>query len=434
MRSVLPRPPMAGLRDSPARDDVHMPRRTNAMSAHLTVRIDLDDVDVPAWRSLILDPELGLADLAEAILLAFGWTGTGTWRFGTSHTPWWGRDADAWGCRALTPARPRHVSPYGYDDEWRRHEADPDCHREWTVGEVTDRFDGQLEFEYRQLGLDGERGEPGPAWRHRIMVTGRDAASSRSSIPRAAMLGGSGTVPRVGTEGAYGELGEPSWHAALTHEFDLAFGGSSNDLAYSIGSDWNGLDAATGGASDPARRALRIDLVRLGALAPARVDPEHVATATAPIRDLLRSACAPEGIDLAASGSLGDDLRVLGLARVQKGRLRTLAATRDRLLDDPVALWTALAERLTRPGYSSAYARRPEVAEFATDLVLGDATTRDVRRFAFDEARRHPDARRLGDVDLTRARRLLAAMGLTNDHGRPIHPAARAFGLAMIRS
>jgi hypothetical protein len=424
---------MAAGREPQRRNDVHMSRRTNATRAHLTLRIDLDDVDVPAWRSLILDPELGLSDLAEAILLAFGWTGTGTWRFGTSHTPWWGREADTWGCRALTPARIRHVSPYGYDDDWRHPEAEPACHREWTVGEVTDRFDGRLEFEYRQLGLDGERGEPGPAWRHRVVVTERDAASSRSSLPRAAMLGGSGTVPRLGTEGAYGELGDPSWHVALTHEFDLAFGGSSNDLLGSSGNGWSGLDAAVGGASDAARRALRIDLIGLGALAPVQVDPQHAATATAPIRDLLRSATAPDGIELAASGSLGDDLRAVGLARVQKGRLRTLAATRDRLLDDPVALWTDLAERLTRPGYSFAYARRPEVAELAIDLVLGDATTSDVRRFAFDEARSHPDARRLGDADVTRARRLLSAMGLTDDHGRPIHPAARAFGFAMIR-
>jgi hypothetical protein len=408
-----------------------MSRRTSATRAHLTLRIDLDDVDVPAWRSLILDPELGLSDLAEAILLAFGWTGTGTWRFGTSHTPWWGRDADAWGCRAFTPARPRHASPYGYDDEWRHPESEPDCHREWTIGAVTDRFGGQLDFEYRQLGLDGEHGEPGPVWRHRIVVTERDGASSRSSVPRAAMLGGGGTVPRIGTEGAYGELGDPSWRAALGHEFDLAFGAPANDITGSTGNGWSGLDAAVRDASDAARRALRIDLVERGALLPVQVDPVHLATATAPIRDLLRSAAGPEGIDLAACGSLGDDLRVLGLARVQKGRLRTLVVTRDRLLDDPAALWSALAERLIQPGY---YTRRPEVAEAALDLVLGDAPEHDVRRFAFDEARNHADPRRLGDADVTRLRRMLSVMGLTDEDGRPIHTAARAFGLAMIRS
>lgn len=406
----------------------------NAARAHLTLRVDLDDVDVPVWRSLILDPELELSDLAEAIVLAFGWTGTGTWRFGTSHTPWWGRDADAWGCRALTPARPRRVSRYGYDEEWGHPEPEPACRREWTIGEITDRFGGQLDFEYRQLGLDGELGEPGPAWRHRIVVTERDAASSRSSIPRAAMLGGSGTVPRVGTESEYGELADPSWHEALAHEFELTFGEPSNHIPGWNGDGWTGLDLAVRGASDAARRALRIDLVALGALAPAQVDPEHVATATAPIRDLLRSATAPEGIDLAASGSLGDDVRALGLARVQKGRLRTLATTRDRLLDDPAALWSALAERLLQPGYSTYPARRPDLAEYTIDLVLGDPATRDVRRFAFDEARRHADARRLGDADLTRARRLLSTMGLTDADGRPIHPAARAFGLTMLRS
>lgn len=414
--------------------------RTSATRAHLTLRIDLDGIDDPIWRSLILDPTLGLSALAEAIMVAFGWTGTGTWRFGTSHTPWWGRDADAWGCGALTPARSRHDHRYGYDDEWLEPESEPACRREWTIGQVTDRFDGHLEFEYRQLGLDGERGErgetgeTGPIWRHRIAVTERDAASSRSSVPRAAILGGAGTVPRVGTEGAYGELGDPAWHEAMAQEFELAFGASSHGIPGSTDRRWTALDAATTGASDAARRALRIDLIELDALAPAQADPAHMATATAPIRELLRSAASPEGIDLASCGPLGDDLRVLHLARVQKGRLYTLAVVRNRLLDDPAALWAALAERLISPGYSSSYHRQPDVAELAIDLVCGDRDVRDVRRFAFDEARHRGGRGRLGDADVNRVKRMLSTMGLTDDDGRGIHPAARAFGLAMLRS
>ena len=431
-RSALNRSAEGGAPGSQRGNDVPMPWRTSATRAHLTLRIDLDSVDAPVWRSLILDPALGLSDLAEAILLAFGWTGTGTWRFGTSHTPWWGRDADAWGCRALTPTRSGHARPYGYDDEWPQPEPEPACRREWTIDEVTDRFDGHLDFEYRQLGL-GDRGEPGPSWRHRIAVTGRDGASSRSSVPRAAVLGGVGTVPRIGAEDAYGELGDPAWREAMAHEFELAFGSSSNGIPGSTGNSWTALDAAVAGASDAARRALRIDLVELGALMRAQADPVHVATATEPIRDLLRSAASPDGIDLASCGPLGDDLRELRLVRVQKGRLRTLAVTRDRLLDDPAALWAALAERLISPGYSAAYHRQPDIAELAIDLVLGDHTTRDVRRFAFDEAHRH-HRRGLGDADLNRVKRMLHTMGLTDDDGRGIHPAARAFGLAMIRS
>ena len=418
-------------------NDVPMSWRTSATRAHLTIRIDLDGVDDPTWRCLILDPALGLSALAEAILLAFGWTGTGTWRFGTSHTPWWGRETDAWACGALTPARSRHDHPYRYDDEWRESAAEPACHREWTIGQVTDRFDGHLEFEYRQLGLDGEHGETGPAWRHRIVVTGRDSASSRSSVPRAAMLGGAGTVPRVGTEAAYGELGDPAWHQAMAHEFELAFGASTNDIPGSIHHRWTALDAAITGASDAARRALRIDLIELGADLPVQADSAHMATATAPIRELLHSAASPDGIDLASCGPLGDDIRALRLARVQKGRLHTLAAVRNHLLDDPAALWAALAERLISPGYSISYYRQPDVAELAVDLARGDRDVRDVRdvrRFAFDEAHRGGGRGRPGDTDLNLVKRMLATMGLTDDGGRGIHPAARAFGLTMLRS
>ncbi len=436
-----------------------MSRRTSATREHLTLRIDLDGVDEPTWRSLILDPTLGLSALAEAILLAFGWTGTGTWRFGTSHTPWWGREADALGCGALTPARSGsersyggserpygaydrqpyqyahsgHERPYWHDD-WREPEHGPACRREWTIGEVTDRFDGHLEFEYRQLGLDGERGETGPSWRHRIAVTGRDAASSRSSVPRVALLGGSGLVPRVGTEAAYGELGDPAWHEAMANEFDLAFGASAYDFHGPSDHRWRALEAAVTGASDAARRALRIDLVELGGSPPEPADPESMATATAPIRDLLRAAAASGGVDLASCPPLGEDLRMLRLARVQKGRLLTLAYVRDRLLDDPDALWTDLAERLIGAGYSAAYHPQSDIAEFAIDLVRGDRDLPDVRRFAFDEAHRRNGRGRPDDADLNLVKRMLSTMGLTDDDGRGIHAAARAFGLAMLRS
>ncbi len=410
-----------------------MPSPTPMPRPRLTVRVDLDGVASPVWRVLSLDAELGLNGLAEAILLAFGWTGTGTWRFGTTHTPWWGRDADAWAYGALTPARyGRHPRPYHRDDDWRGPQSDGSFRGEWTVGEVADRFDGGLEFEYRQLGLNGEHGEPGPAWRHHLTITEPDGASSRSSVGSAVMMGGVGRVPRVGGEAAYGELGDPDWHVAIGHEFDRVFGESTIGAYGGTGRRGSSLDAAITGASEAAGRALRIDLIRLGTPTPVQPDREHIAAVTAPIRDLLRAAAAPDGIDFAASGSLGSDVKELRFARVQKGRLRTFAHDRDQLLDDPAALWTALAERITGTGYASARTRQPEVAELAVDLALGDRG-RDVRRFAFEEAYGR-GGRRLVDSDLDRVKRVLATMGLTDDEGRAIHPAAPAFGLAMLQS
>ncbi len=410
-----------------------MPSPTTTPRPRLTLRVDLDGVASPVWRVLSLDAELGLNGLAEAILLAFGWTGTGTWRFGTKHTPWWGRDADAWAYGALTPARyGRHPRPSHLDDDWRGPQSDGSFRGEWTVGEVADRFDGRLEFEYRQLGLNGEHGEPGPAWRHHITITEPDGASSRSSLGSAVMLGGVGRVPRTGGEAAYGELADPDWHQAIGHEFDRVFGESTASAYEGDGRRWISLDAAITGASEAAGRALRIDLARLGALTPSPPHPDHVAAATAPIRDLLRTAAAPDGIDFAESGPLGNDLKELRFARVQKGRLRTYAHDRDQLLDDPAALWSALAERMIGPGYASARTRQPEIAELAVNLALGDRG-HGVRRFAFDEAYGR-SGRRLVDSDLDRVKRVLATMGLTDDEGRAIHPAAPAFGFAMLQS
>ncbi|GAA1061811.1 hypothetical protein [Agromyces bracchium] len=439
-----------------------MPTRTGAPRARLMLRVELVSIDGdPPWRAISIDPSLGLDRLADAIMLAFGWTGAGSWRFGTMHTPWWGRDADAWGPGILTPARPiarrsdrageyRSGSDgYGYgaaghgyvDDRY----ADDPCgydrtyehDREWNVDQVVERFGGELEFEYRQVDLGSVRGRgagavrSGPTWRHRIVVeSALDAATSDTFAPSAALLGGAGTVPRIGTEAAYGELGDPSDRAALDHEFDLMFGSTSFGRPFD-GPTWAPLDTALSGSSAPARRALRMDLVGLGALEPPIVDGEQVVRALAPIRELLRSSADPDGVDVEAAGALGDDLKALRLARVQKGILRTYVTVRDTLLDDPLALWHTLAERLMHDSSSSSYRSRSDVAERAVDLVCGD---RDVRRFAFDEAHRQSwSAARTSEFGPTRLDRMLATLELVDAEGRIAHPNARAFGIAMLR-
>ncbi|GAA1058499.1 hypothetical protein GCM10017608_25860 [Agromyces luteolus] len=445
-----------------------MPSRTGAPRARLALRVELVSLGGdPPWRTISIDPAVGLDRLADAIMLAFGWTGAGSWRFGTRHTPWWGRDADAWGSGILTPARPiarraggeggSHFGsdgyrygvagsaydedpyaddPCGYDGRTRQHD------REWNVDQVVERFGGELEFEYRQVDLGGVRGSgagagaaavrSGPTWRHRIVVdSGLDAATSDTFAPSAALLGGAGTVPRLGTEAAYGELGDPSDRAALDHEFDLMFGSTSFGLPFD-GPTWAPLDAALSGSSAPARRALRMDLFGLGALEPPIVDGEQVVRALAPIRELLRSGADTDGVDIEAAGALGDDLKTLRLARVQKGILRTYVTVRDTLLDDPLALWHTLAERLMHDSSSSSYRSRSDVAERAVDLVCGD---RDVRRFAFDEAhRRSWSAARTSEFGPTRLDRMLATLELVDAEGRIAHPNARAFGIAMLRS
>ncbi|WP_430647436.1 hypothetical protein [Agromyces sp. GXS1127] len=437
-----------------------MPSRTGAPRARLTLRVELVTIDGdPPWRAISIDSTVGLDRLADAIMLAFGWTGAGSWRFGTTHTPWWGREADAWGSGILTPARPiarrsdgggygpgsdgyRYgAAGYGYDED--RYAGDPygcddrasEDDRGWNVGQVVERFGGELEFEYRQVDLGRVEGTgpvgTGPTWRHRVRLdSGLDAATSDTAAPTAALLGGEGTVPRNGTEAAYGELGDPVDRAALDHEFELMFG---SDAAHRPAGDasWRPLDAAMSGSSAPGRRALRMDLVALGVLEPPTLDAEQVVHALAPIRQLLRAAADPDGVDVDAAGPLGDDLKALRFARVQKGIMRTYVPVRDTLLGDPVALWHTLAARLMEDGRTGSHRSRADVAERAVDLVCGD---RDVRRFAFDEAHRRAwSASRSSEFGPARLDRLLRVLELVDGDGRIAHPNARAFGLAMLR-
>jgi hypothetical protein len=415
-----------------------MSRRSSAPRARLTLHIELATIDGdPPWRALTIDPSLGLASLADAILLAFGWTGTGVWRFGTTRTPWWGRDADSWGCGILTPARPPADRSHGYDEEWygddryRTAEQTHRCEREWSIDQVLERFGDGLEFEYRQLDLEPGRDNAGATWRHRIVAGDLDTASSTASAPDAMLLGGAGTIPRIGAEAAYGELGDPERRAALDHELMLHFG-SPASVGQPFGTpSWAPLDAAMTGSSAAARRALRMDLVELGALQPARLDVTQVEHAITPIRELLRSAAHADGVDADSNGPLGDDLRALRFARVQKGVLRTLVPVRNTLMDDPVALWYALAERLMNDGHAGPNRWAADVAERAVDLVCGDG---DVRRFAFDEAHRRVwHGTHASEFGPSRLDRILTTLELIDDDGRAAHPNARAFGFAMLR-
>ncbi|BDZ64122.1 IS1096 element passenger TnpR family protein [Agromyces mangrovi Wang et al. 2018] len=419
----------------PASDTLPRPR--------ITVRVELLDADEPTWREIAVDASRGLATLADAILLAFGWTGTGSWRFGTRHTPWWGREADAWGRRMLTPARPHHpeaVDDYGGYGEGCQcsscrygtaYDPDPGPARvepEWTIDHVIDRFGGTLEFEYRSR--DARLASTADARHHRITAGVRDGATTDASEPAAVLVDGAGTVPRSGSEAEFGELGDPTRRAALQHEFAVRFGPDPRHARPASAPGWEPLDQAIHGASAAARRALRMDLVELGALDPPVLDVEEVERGTAQIRAFLRAAEGPDGIDAEAAGELGDDLKAMHLVRTQRGRLLTLVAARDRFVADPVALWYEVAQQLMG---SAAYrgGAAIDVAERAVDLACGD---HPVRRFAFDQARA---SGRMGyassEFGRTRVDRMLARLGLVDADGGPDHPNARAFGFAMLR-
>ncbi|WP_353807688.1 IS1096 element passenger TnpR family protein [Agromyces sp. SYSU T00194] len=416
----------------PASDTLPRPR--------LTVRVELRAGDDPPWREIAIDASLGLATLADAILLAFGWTGTGSWRFGTMHTPWWGREADAWGQRILTPARPHHPAPVdeygGYDEGCRCARCrygdavdwDPKVQRrvepEWNLDHVLERFGGTLEFEYRPL--DARSGTSDHTWRHRITVGVRDEATTDASAPSANLIDGAGAVPRSGTEAAFGELGDPTHRISLQHEFALRFGASDQVTQSVRAPGWEPLDVATRGAGEVARRALRMDLVELGALDPPMLDIEEVERGTAQIRALLRAAGGPDGIDAETAGELGDDLKALHLVRTQRGRMLTLVAVRDRILPEPVTLWYELARQLM-----SLSGADPEIAARAVDLACGGKT---VRRFALEQARSaHRSGQYSSEFGPTRVDRMLLRLGLVDADGRPGHSNARAFGFAMLR-
>ena len=420
-----------------------MPASDTFPRPRLTVRVELLDADEPTWREIAVDASRGLATLADAILLAFGWTGNGSWRFGTLHTPWWGREADAWGRRILTPARPHHraaVDDFGGYGEGCQcsscrygatYDTDPELQRvesEWTIDHVLERFGGTLEFEYRSR--DARLGSTAGAWHHRITAGVHDAATTDASAPTAVLVDGAGTVPRSGSEAAYGELGDLSRRIALEHEFAARFGAGARLAQPGSAPGWEPLEQAIHGASAAARRALRMDLVELGALDPPVLDVAEVERSTTQIRAFLRTAEGPEGIDAEAAGELGEDLKAMHLVRTQRGRLLTLVAVRDRFVSDPVALWYELAQQLMA-GVSYRDGAAIDVAERAVDLARGD---HPMRRFAFDQARA---AGRTGyatsEFGRTRVDRMLVRLGLIDASGEPAHPNARAFGFAMLR-
>src|SRR5699024_4200688 len=126
--------------------------------------------------------------------------------------------------------------------------------------------------------------------------------------------------------------------------------GARSRSALGLESCGSSLDAAVWGASVVARRALRMDLLRLGILSSVEVDAELAERVIAPIRDILRRAAASDGVEPADLSELGDDLRELRLLRRHKGRLHTLAEVRDRALEHPLKLWSVLAARLMAAG------------------------------------------------------------------------------------
>ncbi|HEX6365811.1 MAG TPA: hypothetical protein VF000_06660 [Agromyces sp.] len=409
----------------------------------LILRIDLEGTERETWREITIDGTAGLDELADAILIAFGWTGTGTHQFGSA---WPARalalvgsrpDADGWGDELSSHGRDERLRPLvrrvRRPDAWREYHSyysdDDDiiCDHAWNVAEAVGHAGDELVFEYRQRELVDDR--PVRGWRHRIRRV--DSSLRPFGASTATILGGAGLVPRDLAEAAYGELGDPDELHLLEHEFDVRFGARSRS-ALGLESCGSSLDAAVWGASVVARRALRMDLLRLGILSSVEVDAELAERVIAPIRDILRRAAASDGVEPADLGELGDDLRELRLLRRHKGRLHTLAEVRDRALEHPLKLWSVLAARLMAAG-SRRYTLTvsTQIAEFAIDLTRGE---HEVRTFAFDEAHRDVISAGSGVPDFNRVLRVLVAIGLVDEDGVPIHPAAVLFAMTMLRS
>jgi hypothetical protein len=327
------------------------------------------------------------------------------------------------------------VRRVGRPEAWREHHSyyysdDDDivCDHAWNVAEAVGHAGDELVFEYRQRELDYDS-EPERAWRHRVRRVESSVRPFGAST--AAIIAGAGLIPRDLTEGAYGELGDPARLQLLEHEFEVRFGAASGG-ALGLPGCGGSLHAAVRGASVAARRALRMDLIGLGIFDTDEVDAELAERVTAPIRDLLRLAAGPEGVDPSELGELGDDLRELRLLRRNKGRLHTLAEVRDRAMEHPLKLWSVLAARLMTAGsrrYSLSVS--PQIAEFAIDLARGE---HEVRTFAFDEAYREHGSAASGVLDFNRVLRVLVAMGLVDEDAVPLEPTARLFAVAMLRS
>ena len=149
----------------------------------------------------------------------------------------------------------------------------------WSIADALHRSGGALAFAYHQRDVVSGGRDPGRTWLHHIRSLDR---ADRPSSPHPAMIiAGSGLVPRDLAEHAYGELGDPTNLQLLASEFAVRFGRpSSNALGFETG-DWPALSSALAGLSIAARRALRMDLVELGLLSSADVEPEVAEHVTA---------------------------------------------------------------------------------------------------------------------------------------------------------
>ncbi|WP_157002058.1 IS1096 element passenger TnpR family protein [Agromyces laixinhei] len=416
-------------------------RRRSDPQQQLILRIDLERAEHETWREIAIDGTARLDQLADAIVIAFGWTGTGTHAFGSTWPGWcmteYGSYEHDLPGAANRVGAPERIRPLGRRDRrpdaWREYSYYPDadefaCEHAWTVAEAVEQLGDDFVFEYRRHEPDYDR-DPPPGWRHRIRAI--ESSKRPLGATTATVVAGAGLIPRDIAESAYGELADPAQLHLLEHEFEVRFGaGTAGRLGFA--KHGLSLDDAVAGASVAARRALRMDLVDAGILLAHEIEREVAERVTTPIRDILRLAAAPDGVEPSSLGELGDDLHALRLLRRSKGRLHTLAEVRDRVMERPLELWRVLAARLMNAGaprYSPSTSSK--IAEFAVELARAE---REVRTFAFDEA--HRDAGGAGSrvLDFNRVLRVLVAMGLVDEDGAPSDPAARPFAMTMLKS